>query len=118
MIDIPRDVQTRLYELTYLVPASLTESELTIARQSIEKLIAKHTGKVVLSEAWGKQEMAYRIRYGSQRHAEANYVHVVVEFLPEKAYAFEKELYLQDGIMRHLFVLSEVTSKDEVKQNS
>jgi ribosomal protein S6 len=115
MIDIPRDDQTRLYELTYLLPASLTESELTAARESIEKLVAKYTGEVVMKENWGKRELAYKIRHGAQRQTEAVYTMLVVEFLPKKAYEFEKELYLQDMVMRHLFVLSEAESKDKAE---
>lgn len=115
MIDIPRDVQTRLYELTYLVVPSLTDSELSAARESIEKLVTKHQGTLVSKEDWGKQEMAYKIRHASQRQTDAVYTHLVLEFMPEKAYAFEKELYLQDVVMRHLFVLSEVENKETIE---
>lgn len=114
MIDIPRDVQTRLYELTYLLPSGLTETELSTAKTSIEKLIAKHKGKIVRTEDWGKLELAYKIRHAGKRQTEAVYTHYVLEFLPENAFKFEKELYLQDVVMRHLLVKIEADSKEKL----
>jgi small subunit ribosomal protein S6 len=115
MIDILRDDQTRVYELTYLLTPTLTESEATAAKKAVDALVAKFGGKMVKTEDWGKRELAYKIRHSGQRQGEAYYTHLVIEFEPRKAFEFEKELYLQDEIMRHLVVLSDVQGNEEVK---
>ena len=112
---IPSDKRTKLYELTYLVSAQLTSDEVKQIDSAVEKLLTKHKGAVKNKEDWGKKPMAYSIKHAGKRHNEAVYKHVVVEFETSAAFAFEKDLYLNQSIIRHLFVVADETSskKDE-----
>jgi small subunit ribosomal protein S6 len=113
---IPSDKRTKLYELTYLVSAQLTSDEVKQIDSAVEKLITKNKGVVKNTEDWGKRELAYTIKHGGKRHVEAAYKHLVVEFETDKAYAFEKDLYLNQSILRHLFVIAEEVSAKEAKK--
>ncbi|MDQ5951466.1 MAG: ribosomal protein, partial [Patescibacteria group bacterium] len=43
-MQIPQDKRVRQYELTYLVPASLTNDEVSQVEAAVEKLVKKHKG--------------------------------------------------------------------------
>lgn len=111
-MQIPADKRVRQYELTYLVPASLTSDEASQVSDAVAKLIKKHKGTVESTDEWGKRELAYTIQDSGKRYDEATYTHMVIEFETLKAQAFEKDLYLNNSIIRHLFVVAE-----EVKGN-
>lgn len=104
---IPQDKRVRQYELTYLVPASLTSDEAASVKTAVEKLVKKHKGSVISQEEWGKRNLAYTIQVGGKRHTEAVYTHVVLEFDTAHTVAFEKDIYLNQSIIRHLLVVAE-----------
>ncbi len=112
---IPADKQTRLYELTYLLPANLTKSELETAQDKIGQLVSKHKGKVVTSEDWGKRQLAYRIKQGPKLREEAIYTFQVIEFSPEKIKDFREALQLNEQVMRFLLVVSDKQEVDKIK---
>lgn len=112
---IPVDKQSRLYELTYLLPANLTKSELETAQDKIDQLIAKHQGKVIVSEDWGKRQLAYRIKQGPELREEAIYTFQVVEFSPEKVKDFREALQLNEQVMRFLLVVSDEQDADKIE---
>jgi len=116
MIKIVADKQSKLYELTYLLPADFTDSQLATAGESILKLITKHKGKVLQTQDWGKKSLAYKIRHQGKFHTEAAYTHQVVKFPPTKVQAFEKEVLLEEQVMRHLVVVSENQSEKSVEE--
>lgn len=105
-MNISADQQTRLYELTYLIPTSYTDSERTEIAESVQKLLEKHDVSLQETEDWGKRQLAYQIRHGSQAQDEAYYTHLRLEADPANIQAFEKELYLVDEVMRHLLVVA------------
>lgn len=102
----PKEV-VRQYELTYLVPASFTDAEVTAVREVVEQLVTKHQGKVLSTENWGKKQLAYKIKHLTQRHQDALYVHQVLEFNTKHVQAFEREVHLNEQVIRHLLVLHE-----------
>ncbi len=106
-MQIPKDKRVKLYELTVLVSAALTGEEVQRIEASIEKLVTKHKGSLKNKEDWGKRELAYTIKHAGKRHKEAIYKHLVLEFETSAAFAFEKELYLNQELLRHLFVIAE-----------
>lgn len=106
-MQIPSDKRMKLYELTYLVPAALTTDEVKAIDTAVEKLITKHKGAIKNTEEWGKKPLAYTIKHGGKKHTEAVYKHMVIEFETSKAYAFEKDLYLNQSVLRHLVVVAE-----------
>jgi len=115
---IIEDPQTRLYELTYLVPAVFTESEISKMREDVLALVKKFKGDVVSTQDWGKKTLAYSIRHNSKDVTEAIYTHLELSFLSKNAPLFEKEVYLLPNLIRHLMVKADEKKKEtkEVKE--
>jgi small subunit ribosomal protein S6 len=97
----------RSYYLTYLLPETLTETEVSNQKKAVTDLVARHKGSVVTVEDWGKKKMAYKIRHSGKWHTEANYVHFTLSLDPAQVTAFERDIYLQPLVMRHLLVVTE-----------
>lgn len=113
--------RVRSYELTYLIPATLTSDAVNAVTTAVAALIKKHGLTITNQEEWGKKELAYPIRYKGANEREAFYMHVVFEAAAEKVAAFEKDIYLNQDIIRHLLVLAEesgtaVTDLQESKE--
>lgn len=104
---LPADTRTRVYELTYLIPTSYSETERQAVDEAVQKTLKRYKAEVKETADWGKRDMAYKIRHGSQAHAQAYYSHVVFEVVSENVQAIEKDIYLQNEIMRHLLVVVE-----------
>ncbi len=105
MIKIIADKQLKLYELTYLLPADFTDAQLSTANEVVAKLIAKYKGKVLETQDWGKKDLAYKIKHQGKFHPQAVYTHQVVKFPPDQVQAFERELLLNEQVMRQLLVV-------------
>lgn len=97
----------RLYEVTYLTAASMTETELKAVQEQVTSLIAKYKGEVKEVQNWGKKALAYTIKIHGKSHTEAVYTHIQVVFEPIKVPDFEKELYLNEQLVRHLVVVAD-----------
>ena len=106
-MQIPQDKRVRQYELTYLVPATLTSDEVNQVDAAIEKLVKKHKGTVISKEDWGKRTLAYTILTAGKRHTEAVYKFCVLEFETSNTDAFEKDVYLNQSIIRHLMIIAQ-----------
>lgn len=102
-----KDKRVRQYELTFLLPVSLTSDESRGVQDAVAGLVKKYKGSVVNTEDWGKKTLAYAIRHHSKRQTEANYTHAVIEFPAESVTPFEQEFKLQPMVMRHLLVVAE-----------
>jgi small subunit ribosomal protein S6 len=109
---MPTKTGKRSYELTYLVPATLTDADITKIKESVATLVKKHQGEIVTTDEWGKRRLAYRIKHGGAVHADAHYVHLVISFPTDKVALFEKDIYLMTTLLRHLLVVGE--EKEEV----
>lgn len=101
--------QAKTYELTYLLPVSLTDSEATRLKDGIVTLVKKHKGSVVKTEDWGKRRLAYSIKHSGAHQTEATYTHLVLSFDSAQLPEFEKALFLQNELMRHLLVVATPT---------
>jgi small subunit ribosomal protein S6 len=97
----------RLYEVTYLTDASFTETELKTVQDQVTKLVTKYKGETKEVQNWGKKALAYRIKIHGKTHTEAVYTHQTVVFEPTQVPEFEKELYLNEQLIRHLVVVAE-----------
>lgn len=104
---ILKDEQTRLYELTYLVPAVFTQSEIDKIREDVTTLVKKFKGEVVDSQDLGKKSLAYSIRHNSKDVNEAIFTYLEINLLPAQAIEFEKQVYLLPNLIRHLLVKAE-----------
>jgi ribosomal protein S6 len=101
------DKVQRSYELTYLVPGSLTDSEVAQVRSEVETLLKKYKAEVVKTEDWGRKPLAYIITHEGKKQSDAMYVHIVFTLSTDKAQQFEHDIYLVTRIMRHLMLLAE-----------
>jgi len=97
----------RSYFLTYLLPTAYTETELNTFKEQVANLVVKHQGKITQTEEWGKRKMAYKIKHGGKLHSEAHYIHLTVDLVATEAQSLEKDLYLNQVVIRHLFVIAE-----------
>ncbi len=103
----------RSYLLTYLLPSSLSETEVKAHAESIEALVKKHKGSVTNLEQWGKRHLAYKMRHAGKWLTEAYYLHFTIEIDPAHITQLEKDIHLQAQIMRHLIVIND--EKGEVE---
>jgi ribosomal protein S6 len=107
----------RSYELTYLLPASYTDSELTKCVDEVTALLQKQKATNIHTQPWGKKKMAYKIKQGSTVHTEAQYYQVTFDVASDKAQQIEREVLLYNKIFRHLLVVgSDVAAKSSKKE--
>lgn len=107
MIDIPADKIERQYELTCLIPAGFTKSELDEIIKKIESALDKHQAKVDDHQDWGKKELAYTIKREGKAHTEAYYHYWEFTAQPEAIEPIKNEMKLMDEVLRQLLVLAE-----------
>jgi small subunit ribosomal protein S6 len=90
----------RLYEVVYIFDPALEES-------AVEAKVEKHQGvlggTIRESDFWGIRQLAYPIAKQNQGF----YVVVQVEADPENLPEFERQMKLDDDIMRYLVVINE-----------
>lgn len=107
MIELLPYSPVREYELTCLVEPALTETELSHFKETIAKLVAKHKGTVTSEDDWGRKPLAYRIKAHKKNFSEAHYLFWQIEFEATQAQAFERDIYLNGVVIRHLFVVTQ-----------
>lgn len=110
-MQIPHDKRVRQYELTYLISPQLTSDETREIAAVVEKSIKKFDGKVLSQEDWGKRSLAYTLKHLGKRYDEAVFKHLVIEFETKAAFEFEKDVHLNQQILRYLFVIAEEAKK-------
>lgn len=106
---IPADARTRQYELTYVLPASFTSDEAGKVHTKIKTLLEKNKGKIVNQEDWGTITFAYKIKHSGKTHTEGNYTHLVIELERKYVAVLERELTLDQQLLRYLIVIAEPT---------
>jgi ribosomal protein S6 len=109
-------VQQRLYELTYVLPGSMTDSEIAQVRSEIQNLLKKFKATVVKEEDWGRKQLAYKITHQGQKQNDGVYTHIVLEVASTQAPLLEREVYLSAKIMRHLMLVTDGQDTPEQKQ--
>lgn len=91
----------RQYETTFVIDAHLPSEQVDTTITKYTQFIEKNKGKVELIDRWGKRRLAYEIakkQYGY-------YVYVRFEADGSFVREFERELKLDDSILRYLTVL-------------
>lgn len=107
MMKLIADAREREYELTFLVPASLTTAEAKKTLDGVVALIEKHKGKVISQTDWGKKDLAYIIKKRGTRYHEANYHHIVFSLKAAKLSDVNRDLVLSPDLIRSLVVTSD-----------
>lgn len=94
----------RDYETVYIFDSTLDRSVIDQKLDRFNQLVTGDgVGEVTAVEHWGKRQLAYPIR------KQENGYYVVVQFHtePDQLPEFERVIRLDDGVLRHLVVLSE-----------
>lgn len=106
---IPAAARLREYELTYVLPASFTSDESAKVHEKIAAFLTKLKGKIVSQEDWGKITFAYKIKHSGKSYTEGIYTHLVIELDRKHMPALERELMLNQQLLRYLLVIAEPT---------
>ncbi len=104
---LAKEIITKDYELTYLVPGDLLDADVSRLKKEIIDLVAKNKGTVVKEDDWGRKHLAYNISSAGKTYEEAVYMHMVLNFPVLKVQKFDQELTLHREIIRHLLVIAD-----------
>jgi len=108
---LAKEIITKDYELTYLVPGDLLDADVSRLKKEIADLVAKNKGTIVKEDDWGRKNLAYGISQGGKTYQEAVYVHMVLNFPVQNVQAFDHSLTLNHEIIRHLLVIADELEK-------
>lgn len=92
----------KLYELTVIINSSLEESAIQTEIETIEKQIASGGGKIHKLERWGVKRLTYLIKGFHQGF----YVHFLFEASGTLISDLEKNMRINENILRYLTVLA------------
>ncbi len=97
------------YELLYIIPATVVETEVGDVETKISTLITKYGATVELTKRLGKLHLAYQIE--KQRYG----YYVAVVFTAEKGSVakIEENLRISNDILRHMITASEQSVEDQ-----
>lgn len=96
----------RNYEIAFIVHPDLEETAFNEVLEKVKGWIGETGGKVTNVDQWGKKKMAYEIR----KQSEGQYVFVQAEMEPTSLAELERNLGLQESIMRFM-ISSDVASE-------
>lgn len=94
----------RAYELVFIVHPELDEPALDEMIDRVKGWITDSGGQVVETELWGKRRLAYPI----QKQIEGNYVLMSTQLDPTFCTELERNLGLQESVMRYLLTAQEI----------
>ncbi len=90
----------RTYELTFIVRPDVSENDLTDTVEQVQKWVTDLGNEVQRVDHWGRRRLAYPIN----DHREGYYVLLELSMSPETINEIERNLKLNDAIIRYLLV--------------
>ena len=90
----------RDYELVYIAVPTLEEQALATLNERVSGWITSAHGTVTGTNVWGRQKLAYQIR----KQTEGIYVQVNFQLPPSACRNLERNLQIDEQIIRHLVV--------------
>lgn len=93
----------RNYELAYIADPELDDEQLTALGERVQELIEGAEGKLVNVDRWGKRKLAYPI----DKRSEGHYVIVEAQLPPAAGSSIERDLKLNEQILRFLITRKE-----------
>jgi small subunit ribosomal protein S6 len=90
----------RDYELVYIAVPTLEDQALTALNELVAGWITSAHGTVTGTKVWGRQKLAYQIR----KQTEGIYVQVNFQLPPSSCRDLERNLQIEEQIIRHLVV--------------
>lgn len=97
----------RPYELMTILAPDVPEDELTPAIDTIASYITRYGGSVIAinrDSPWGRRRLSYAIRYQSRDVRDGFYVLWYFDAEPEAIAEIDREIRLNDRIIRHLTI--------------
>ena len=88
------------YELTYIIDTVLEESARKELIEKFNQLIVANGGEVEKVDEWGKRRLAYAIDYKTEGY----YVLTTFKANPDVPREIERNLQINDSILRYLVV--------------
>jgi small subunit ribosomal protein S6 len=100
----------RHYQSVLILKPDLDEGHVDQAIEKITGHLSKSGGDVVLQEKWGKKRLAYRVKKSKFGY----YLNLYHTCEPAKLVDFEKELQLNDQVIKYLIVKLEQKDLDRI----
>lgn len=102
-------MESKVYEITFIIDSQLEQKQIDEFVQKIETMITDSKGEIVKKDLWGKRRMAYEIN----RKQYGYYVYVLFKASGDIIQKIERELKLNESILRFLTIR---LSKAAIKQ--
>jgi small subunit ribosomal protein S6 len=93
-------MDSRQYELTYILPPSLAEDEITAMQETVQGWIAMHGGEITKVSQWGRRRLAYSL----QNYKEGYYILYQFTTAPNNLKDLDRRLRLDTSVLRHLII--------------
>ena len=93
----------RLYEVVYIIDATLDEDAVAAKLDKHHAVLTAGGGQVDTVDHWGARQLAYPIRKAKTGYYVVVHAEAAAEALPE----FERQLKLDEEVLRYLVVLNE-----------
>lgn len=88
------------YETTFITRPELSDDGLKALHERVKGVISQFAGEIVLAEDWGKRKMAYSI----QKETRGHYSYLAYTGKPGVVHELERNLRLQEHVLRFLTV--------------
>lgn len=88
------------YETTYITRSELSDEALKALQDKLAGVVSSFGGEVVLTEDWGRRKLAYPI----QKEVRGHYTYLVYTGKGDVVHEIERNLRLQDHVLRFLSV--------------
>lgn len=88
------------YETTFITRSELSDDALKGIQEKLKSVVGQYDGDLVLTEDWGKRKLAYPIQKESRGH----YTYMVYTGKGDVVHEIERNLRLQDHVLRFLTV--------------
>ncbi len=95
------------YETVFIARQDLSTAQVDDLAKNFAKIITDNGGKVHKTENWGLKSLAYRIKKNRKGH----YVLIESDTPPAALHEMERNLRLNEDILRYLTVREEALSK-------
>jgi small subunit ribosomal protein S6 len=99
---------TNRYEAVIVYDSSLDEQALNAQIQKVEKLIKDHGGAIEQQEIWGRRQLAFKIK----KKDSGLYVLLVFNGDTTTISDMERQLKINESVLRHLLVLKDKFAPD------
>jgi len=93
-------MESRQYELVYILPPDTTEQQVAELHEQIAQIVARMNGQIEKNENWGRRRLAYEIGH----HKEGVYVLDVINGSGELMKELDRRLKVMDQVVRHMIV--------------